>query len=175
MAAGRAVALASLLVTAAPAAAGVGTAAFTALTFVHTNCRVSTTPVMFGRYDPIGAHKTNPLNASGAITVACVRGTAPTIALSSGFSASGDTRRMRLLFGDSFLTYELYQPPSNVPGIACAYPGTLVWGSTGENLFSAAGAPSKNARTYQVCGTVHPGQNPLIGFYADLVIATVNF
>lgn len=172
----RALALASLLTLAsAPTSAGVGIASFTALTFVHTNCHVSTAPVVFGRYDPIVVNKTNNLNASGAITVACVKGTAPTIALGLGFSASGSTRRMRLLFGDDFLAYELYQPPSNVPGIACAYPGVLIWGSAGANLFTAAGAPSKNARTYQVCGSVPAGQNPRMGIYADIVVATVNF
>jgi spore coat protein U-like protein len=172
----RALALASLLpLASAPAPAGVGTASFTALTSVHTNCRVSTTPVLFGRYDPIVVNKTDNLNASGAITVACVKGTAPTIALGLGVSASGSTRRMRLLFGDDFLVYELHQPPSNVPGVACAYPGVLIWGSAGANLFAAAGAPSKNARTYQVCGTVPAGQNPSIGIYADVVVATVNF
>jgi len=153
----------------------VGTASFTALASVHTNCSVSTTPVLFGRYDPIVANKTASLNASGAISVACVKGTAPTIALGPGISASGSTRRMRLLFGDDFLVYELYQPPSSVPGMACAYPGLVVWGSAGANLFSAPGAPSKNARTYRVCGSVLAGQNPRIGVYADLVVATVNF
>ena len=175
MTARRALTLASLLAASIPSSAGVGTASFTALTSVHTNCRVSTTPVLFGRYDPIVANRAAGLNANGAITVACVKGTAPTIALGPGVSAAGSTRRMRLLFGDDFLVYELYQPPSSVPGIACAYPGVLVWGSAGANLFSAASAPSKNARTYQVCGTVTAGQNPRIGIYADLVVATVNF
>lgn len=158
-----------------PTSAGVGTGSFTALTLVQTNCRVSTFPVLFGRYDPIVANKTDNLNAGGAISVACVRGTAPTIALGQGLSAAGSARRMRQLLGDDFLAYELYQPPSNVPGIACAYPGVVVWGSAGANLFSAASAPSKNARTYQVCGTVPAGQNPRIGIYADIVVATVNF
>jgi spore coat protein U-like protein len=175
MAARRALTLASLLAASVPSSAGVGSASFTALASVHTNCRVSTTPVFFGRYDPIGANRTNSLNASGAITVACVRGTAPTISLGPGISAAGATRRMRLLFGHDFLVYELYQPPSNVPGIACAWPGVQIWGSTGANLFSAAGAPSKNARTYQVCGSVLAGQNPHMGIYVDLVVATVNF
>jgi spore coat protein U-like protein len=177
--AGRTAALAaafsSLLAASVPSDAGIGSAAFTALASVDTNCRVSTAPVLFGRYDPIVANKSAGLNASGAITVACVKGTAPTIALGPGVSATGGTRRMRQIFGDDFLAYELYQPPSNVPGIACAYPGVLVWGSSGANVFSAAGAPSKNSRTYQVCGTVHAGQNPRIGIYADLVVATVNF
>jgi spore coat protein U-like protein len=167
--------LASLLLAGKPATAGVGTASFTALTLVHTNCHVSTTPVLFGRYDPIGANRTNQLNASGAITVACVKGTAPTIALGQGFNAEGGTRRMRRILSDDFLAYELYQPPSSVPGIACAYTGAVVWGSAGANLFSAAFAPSKNARSYQVCGSVPAGQNPRIGIYADIVVATVNF
>lgn len=166
---------ASLLAASVPTSAGVGTGSFTALALVQTNCRVSTFPVLFGRYDPIVAHKTEALNASGTISVACVRGTAPTIALGPGLSAEGSARRMRQLFGDDFLAYELHQPPSNVPGIACAYPGAVVWGNAGANLFTAASAPSKNARTYQVCGTVPPGQNPRIGIYVDVVVATVNF
>jgi spore coat protein U-like protein len=175
MASRRAAALAALVLASAAASAGVGTASFTALTFVHTNCRISTTPVAFGRYDPIVVNKTSNLNATGAITVACVKGTAPTIALGPGNNAEGSARRMRLQPDGGFLEYELYQPPSNVPGISCAFPGARVWGSSGANLFSASGAPSKNARTYQVCGTVPAGQNPSIGSYADIVVATVNF
>lgn len=171
----RALALAWFLLASTAASAGVGTASFTALTFVNTNCRISATPVAFGRYDSIAANKTNNLNATGAITVTCVKGTAPTIALGPGNNASGSTRRMKLVPDGGFLAYELYQPPSNAPGIGCAFPGATVWGSAAANLFSAASAPSKNARTYNVCGTVPSGQNPSIGSYADTIVATVNF
>lgn len=174
MAAGRVCALAWLVLASAPLSADVGTGTFLALAFVNKNCRVSTTPVAFGRYDPIGANKNSSLNASGAITVACVKGTAPTIALGQGESGAG-TRRMQREAGGDFLVYELYQPPSSVPGIACQFPGMLVWGAAGTNLFAAASAPSRNPRSYSVCGSVPAGQNPTIGSYVDVVVATVSF
>jgi spore coat protein U-like protein len=40
---------------------------------------------------------------------------------------------------------------------------------------SAGSAPTKNARSYNVCGTVPAGLNPTIGNYQDTVVATVNF
>ena len=175
MGAGRVCALAALFLASAPLSADVGTGTFLALAFVSKNCRISTTPVAFGRYDPIVANKSASLDASGAITVACVKGTAPTIALGPGANATGGARRMQRDAGGDFLAYELYQPPSTLPGIACQFPGVVVWGAAGTNLFAAASAPSKNPRTYRVCGSVPAGQNPSIGSYADVVVATVNF
>lgn len=157
-----------------PAPAGIGTSSFTAQAFVDTNCNVSTTPVAFGAYDPIGANSTTSLDAAGSVTVACVKGTAPTIALGLGLNASGALRRMSAGPGE-FLSYELYQPPGVAAGLPCSFPGTTVWGSTGGNLFSAGAAPSKAPRSYQVCGTVPAGQDPSIGSYTDTVVATVNF
>jgi spore coat protein U-like protein len=155
--------------------AGIGTSNLVALTFVPTNCQVSTTPLAFGRYDPIGANKSSALDAQGAITVACVKGTAPTIALGPGSYSSGGVRRMQRLEQGDYLTYELYKPSSNLAGAGCSFPGIDVWGAAAASLFTATSAPSKLPRTYSVCGTVHAGQNPLVGTYADVVIATVNF
>ena len=50
-----------------------------------------------------------------------------------------------------------------------------VWGTAGANLFTATSAPTKAARTYNVCGSVPAGQNPSIGTYLDTVVATVSF
>jgi spore coat protein U domain-containing protein, fimbrial subunit CupE1/2/3/6 len=156
--------------------AGVGTSTLTAQTSVNTNCTVSTAGVVFGSYNPIGTNLTNDLNASGSITIACVKDTAPTIALGLGNNASGITRRMFDASASDYLIYELYQPPNNTPGTACSYPGSTVWGTSGTNLFTATSALSKSARTYNICGTVPKAQNPSIGSsYADTVVATVNF
>ena len=152
-----------------------GTGSFAAVAFVQTNCRISTTPVAFGQYDPIVAHRSADLNATGAITVACVKGTAPTIALGAGANAAAGARRMRLAGESEFLDYQLYQPPTSQPAAPCAFPGARMWGAAGAEVFSASAAPSKTARTYNVCGTVRAGQNPRVGTYADIVIATVNF
>jgi spore coat protein U-like protein len=158
----------------AAAYAGVGTSSFTAQATVNTDCIILTTPVAFGGYDPIGAHRSANLDATGSITVACIKGTAPTIALDLGSNASGSARQMRETSGD-VLGYELYWPPNNTPGTPCSFPGATVWGTAGANLFSATGAPTKAARTYNVCGSVAAGQNPSIGTYSDTVMATVSF
>lgn len=167
--------LASFLLGGAVAYAGVGTSSFTARASVHTSCTILTTPVAFGAYDPIGAHRSADLNATGSITVACVKGTTPTIALDRGSNPAGSTRRMNDVPSGDFLAYELYQPPSNAPGTPCSFPGIAVWGTAGADLFAASSALSKVARTYNVCGSVPAGQNPSIGTYSDTVLATVNF
>ena len=167
--------LASFFWSGTAAYAGVGTSSFTAQAAVNTNCTIQTTPVAFGGYDPIGAHRTAALEATGAITVACVKGTTPTIALDLGSNASGSARRMNDVPSGDFLGYELYQPPSNTPGTPCSFPGVAVWGTAGANLFTATSALNKDPRTYNVCGSVPAGQNPSIGTYSDTVIATVNF
>lgn len=156
-----------------------GTSTLTAQASVNTNCAVAVSPVAFGTYDPITANAPPAsggvnLNATGSITISCVKGAAPTIGLNLGANASGGTRRM-LSGATDFLTYELYQPPNNAAGTACAFPGTTVWGTAGANLFSPTAAPNKTARIYNICGTAAAGQDPAIGSYADAVVATVTF
>lgn len=158
------------------AIAGVGTGTFTAQTQVNANCTVSTSAVAFGSYDPVGANKTADLNSIGTVTIACVKDTAPTIGLDLGSNASGTTRRMQnTTVAGNFLQYELYLPSGTAPNAACSFPGATPWGTAGANLFNAGAAPNKNPRTYNVCGTIPAGQNPLFGNYQDTVVAAVNF
>ena len=156
-----------------------GTSVLTAQTSVNTNCAVAAVAVAFGTYDPITANAPPAsggvnLNSTGSITITCVKGAAPTIGLNLGAHASGSIRRM-LSGAANFLTYELYKPPNNAAGAACAFPGTTVWGTAGANLFSPTAAPNKTARIYNICGTAAAGQDPAIGTYADAVVATVTF
>ena len=164
-----------LLLPTLAAQAQVGTSTFTAQASVATSCTISTSPVTFGNYDPIVANKTANLNAVGSVTITCVKGTTPTISLGLGNNATGSTRRMKDAVSGDFLLYELYQPSSNASGAACSFPGSVVWGSTGASVLTATSAPSKVARSYNVCGTVSAGQNPAVGTYNDTVNATVNF
>jgi spore coat protein U-like protein len=168
--------LASVAFAAASQASPPGTGTLTAQTSVNTNCSVSTLPVTFGAYDPIQANVTAPKNASGSVTIACVKGSAPAIGLGLGFYASGSTRRMRHATSlTAFLTYELFKPPTSVPGAVCTFPGANVWGNSGGSLFTPPAAPNKNARNFNVCGTVPGGQNVEVGTFSDTVVATVNF
>jgi len=166
--------LASFIFAGATAFAGTGTGTLTATTSVNTNCTIAATAVAFGTYDPIGANRTTALTTSGSITIACVKGTTPTIGLSLGNNASGSTRRMAGSIS-GFLVYELYQPPTTTAGAACTFPGTTVWGTTGANLFTPTAAPTKTSRTYNVCGSAPAGQDPNVGTYSDTVVATVTF
>ncbi len=154
------------------ACGGIGTSTLTAQSSVATDCSVSTTAVVFSNYDPITANSTTALNATGSVTVTCVKGTAPTIALGLGAYASGSARRMSQ--GTDFLSYELYKPPSTLPGTPCSFPATAVWG-TGTDVFAPGVAADKNPRVYYICGSVPAGQNPSIGNYSDTVVATVTF
>ena len=167
--------LATLVVLAAvPAFAGSAPSNIAVSASIANNCTISTTALAFGAYDPIVAQAASPLNGSGTVTIACTKGAATTVALDLGLNASGSTRRMT--DGSSnFLTYEAYQPPDTTPGSACSYASPTVWGTSGANLFTPAVAPSKAARTYNVCGEVAAAQDLPSGTYNDTVVATVNF
>ncbi len=147
-----------------PASAGAQTQADLAISAsVAANCKISTTPVAFGAYDPLGLHATAPLDASGGVVVACTKGSIPTIELDLGAHASGTTRQMSN-GASGVLPYQLYRANDYVS----------IWG-TGGNALAAPAAPSKAARTFEVFGRVAPGQDPATGTYSDTVKATVNF
>jgi spore coat protein U-like protein len=145
--------------TAATATANLGVSAT-----VTNNCTISTAALAFGAYDPVVANASTNLDGTGAVIVACTKGSTATIGLGLGGNASGSTRRM----GDgasNFLTYELYQDSGH----------TTVWGDAGAGLLSPAAAPSKAARNFTVYGRVTSNQDVAAGSYSDTVVATVNF
>jgi spore coat protein U-like protein len=147
-------------------------------TTVSANCTVTTSTLDFGAYDPIGAQATNNLDVgTNQISITCVQGSAPTIALNLGLNASGTTRRMlRSTTPADHLIYELYQPPGNSPDTACNFSGAaVVWGSSGGNLFTPSAPPSKASRSFYICARAPFGQDPSVGTYNDTVTATVNF
>lgn len=131
---------------------------------VVNNCTISTAALAFGTYDPVGANATANLDGSGRVTVACTKGTAPTIGVSTGSSASGSTRRMSDGAGN-FLSYELYKDSGY----------TAIWGTSGAGLLSPVAATSKAAREFTVYGRIAGSQDVPAGTYADTVVATVNF
>jgi spore coat protein U-like protein len=167
-----AVAAATSALLAAPAHAATATANLTVQAQVSANCTISTTTVDFGAYDPVVANASSPKTGNGAVTIACTKGSAPTIGLGLGGNASGSTRRMTN--GTDMLSYELYFPPNTTPNTACGAL-TTVWGTSGANLFNPGAPANKNARTYNVCGSVGAGQDVGVGTYTDTVVATVTF
>jgi len=145
---------------------------------VSQGCSISTTSALaFGAYDPIGANATAALNATGQVSVACSKGaTGLTIAMNNGTHVSGTQRQMQGTAATDILQYNLFQPPTNVAGVACTFPATIPWNSTAPaGVLTLSSAPSKEARLYSVCGTIPGGQDATTGAYTDTVIATLNF
>lgn len=171
-------AVAVMLLLVAPPRA-VGTAALLSVsTVVNANCTMSTSAVSFGRYETLRANATAPLNAVGALSIACTKGLAPKIAMDLGQNPSGGRRYMVLAAGGGVqggtLRYELYQPPNAAPGTECRFPGTVTWGSAAQALVPSPPL-SRAERSYSICGTIPAGQDTSMGSYADTVVATVNF
>jgi spore coat protein U-like protein len=168
---------AALALSIPPRAAGT-TAVLGISASVTANCTISTTALSFGRYESLQANANVALNAEGTVSIACTKGTAPKITMDLGQNPNAGKRYMALVAsasGTGTLYYELYQPPSPSPGAGCSFPGTTLWGSSAGEAFMPSPATSRSARTYNVCGTIPPGQFTLIGTYADTVVATVNF
>ena len=144
--------------------AATATANLTVSATVITNCTITTSALAFGSYDPVVANASANLDGAGAVSVACTKGAAPTIALGAGSNASGSTRRMS--DGAShYLTYELYQDASRA----------TVWSGSGSGLLTTVAAPSKGARDFTVYGRISGNQDVPAGTYGDTVVATVNF
>lgn len=143
---------------------------------VKQACSITTSSALaFGDYDPVGANVSAALNATGQISVTCSKGASSlTVGMGPGLQPSGAQRQMKgTLLG--LLKYDLFQPPSNVPGIACTFPGTIAWTDTGSGLLALSAAPSKEPRLYNVCGTVPGGQDVAVDTYSDTVNAVLNF
>jgi spore coat protein U-like protein len=145
---------------------------------VSQGCLISTTAALaFGAYDPTGANATAALNATGQLSVTCSKGsTGLTIGLDNGTHVSGTQRQMQGAVATDILQYNLFQPLTNVAGVACTFPGTIPWNSTvPAGVLTITSAPTKAARLYNVCGSIPGGQDATTGSYTDTIIATLNF
>lgn len=171
------VAVAAVLLQAQPPAIG-STAVLGVTAMVNANCSVSTSALDFGRYESLQANASAPLNAVATVRIACTKGSAPKITMDLGQSPSGGKRYMALVAASGpagALLYELYQPPSALPGAGCLFPGRAAWGPAAAQAFVPTPPASRAARSYSVCGTIPAGQSARMGSYRDTVVATVNF
>jgi spore coat protein U-like protein len=160
-----------------PSDATSATSSLTVSATVVSNCVIQTDSLDFGIYDPMLANATTPRNASANVTLACTRGSSPSISMDLGQHESSGSRYMRITtagLSDS-LRYELYQPASPAAGSGCSFPGIRLWGVSPGQTFTPMQPPSRAARSYSVCGTIPAGQGVSMGAYADTVVATVNF
>lgn len=158
----------SVVVASSEASAGTATANLSVTATIASNCTISTAPVAFGSYDPIGTHASAPLDGTGTITTTCTTGSSPVITLGQGsYSDTGstDTTPLRqMASGSDRLPYTLYQNSSR----------TTVWGNTSGSA-PAAVAGTGVAQNFTVYGRIASGLNKPVGSYADTVVATVTF
>ena len=168
--------LGAVLIAPKAHAANTATANLAVSASVAANCTISTGALSFGAYDPVVTNAAAALNAgNGSVTIACTKGSAPSITLDLGANAVSTQRNMKNTANTDVLGYQLYQPPNTTPGTACTFPGSTVWGTTVAQTFTPTSPASKASRTYNVCGTVSGGQDVSVGTYQDTVVATVNF
>jgi len=159
-----AVTTALLVGTLLPLRAATGTTNLSVSATVTRNCTITTTPVVFGAYDPVVANATVALDGTGALVVACTKGTTATIGLGLGGNGAGTARRLSD-GATNFLDYDFFKETTR----------TTVWGTTGAETLDTGVAPSKTARTFSVYGRVAPNQDVPAGTFTDIVVATVNF
>jgi spore coat protein U-like protein len=142
------------------------TASLSVTASVAANCTITTAPVAFGAYDPVGANAAADLLATGTVTVACTKGAPTTIDLGNGTNFLAGSRRMNS--ATDFMNYALYKDAAR----------TLVWG-TGPGLVggttAAYTAASVAPTAITVYGTVPMAQNVSVGAYSDTVVATINY
>jgi spore coat protein U-like protein len=156
------------LLVSGEASAATQTANLTVTATVSASCSISTTPLAFGAYDPVGANSAAPLDASGAVIVTCTNGAATTVTLGQGAHAntgSSDTTPLRRMqaTGANFLSYSLYQDAGR----------TTIWGNTAGTGVGHTGAGT--ATSVAVYGRIAAAQNVVSGAYSDTVVATVTF
>jgi spore coat protein U-like protein len=73
------------------------------------------------------------------------------------------------------LLYNIFQPPTNVPGAACTFPASKAWGIEDATALSLGVPPSNAPRLFNVCGTVPMGQDVSVDAYSDVLTAVINF
>src|SRR5258708_37251067 len=161
-------AIAAALALAVPPRAAGTTAVIGISASVTAHCTLSTTALTFGRYESLEANAATALNAAGTVSIACTKGAAPKITMDLGRNPKAGKRYMALVGSGppgSALYYEIYQPPAPTPGTGCSFPGTIFWGASAGQTFAPSPAPGRGARTFNVCGTIPPGQFVAMGTY----------
>ena len=142
---------------------------------IAASCAISSVAAVdFGtNYNP---SNTSPTYAGGGITIACVKGTHPTIALSGGNNPdtiTGARRMTNTSVPSEVLSYSLFKPTG--AAFSCTQTETETWGASGLAVLDPGPAAGFAATTFSICGKIDARQDVTTGTYSDQVIATVTF
>jgi spore coat protein U-like protein len=128
------------------------------------NCRVSTTPLGFGNYDP---GSPTPLDVAGEVTADC-RGRSLSYSLSLSAGASGDAADRYMTLATERLYYNIYLDAGR----------TIIWGDGLGPTSLVTGMMRRNGRQvdrHSFYGRVFPVQQPSAGTYVDSMVVTILF
>jgi len=146
------------------------TGSFQVTANVVASCRVtSTTDIAFGNYDPADVNNATARDASGDISVRCVKGTTANVAIEQGANAAAGsscaTPLRQMAAGTERLAYAIFQDAAR----------TTPWGcdTTNDQSFTAASVSS--ATTLSTYGRIPAGQDVSVGAFVDTVNVTVTF
>jgi spore coat protein U-like protein len=132
-------------------------AALMAAAPAYALCTVTTLPVSFGVYNPIGGQS---VDATGRVEIACVPAAPYTVTLSAG---GGTFAARRMASGPNALGYNLFSDPARA----------VIWGD-GSGGSSMVGGNAATA-SHTVYGRIPASQNVPVGAYADTITVIVNF
>ncbi|HEX6260081.1 MAG TPA: spore coat U domain-containing protein [Woeseiaceae bacterium] len=128
------------------------------------NCRVSTTPLNFGNYQPGGP---TPLDVAGEVTADC-RGHSVSYSLSLSPGASGDAAGRYMTLATERLYYNIYLDAARMN----------IWGDGLGPTSLITGMMQRNGRQidrHQFYGRVFSEQQPSAGTYVDSLVVTILF
>lgn len=159
-------------VAAVPAWADTQTANINVGATIGGGCKIlASTNLNFGTYDPVNAHFTTPLDATGSVTLRCLKDLYATVTLDQGNNfAVGSTCNapLRQMYGDAggdYLSYNVYQDSAR----------TGVWGCAEINDKDFFGTGINNPITLTLYGRIPAAQDVFGDYYWDGLLLTVTF
>lgn len=125
---------------------------------VVPNCRIETTDLAFGVYDPIVENATRELDGTANVRVLCTRNARAAILIDSGSAGNRS-----LSSGGERLQYGIFSDEAR----------RTHW--TGESPLFFEFSTASTPRDLKVYGRIPPGQVVPAGWYTDTVTAIVDF
>lgn len=119
-------------------------------------CRVSASNLVFGAYDPLGAHQSLPLDAECRLKVECTRPVSASLHLQPQGGTPGSASMVN---GADRLAYSLYHDPARL--------------ETWTDL-PVDGGGSRSVEV-PIFGRISAGQEVLSGDYFDTIMARLDF